>query len=152
MSTAGNCNLVKIAAAASELDVSVRTVRRYLEDGAPVALRGRGRGRNTLVDVQAIEAWRRNKNGTAAPSDALRVFAAELPEIAASAIAEAFRQIDGNKCASAGVLAAAWFLVTSALLDRVRRDCPDLPELDAVPEKVDTLRRIFEASATVRRK
>lgn len=50
---------VPIAQAAQALDVSSITLRRWIAQGCPVARRGgRGRGRATLVDVQAVRAWR----------------------------------------------------------------------------------------------
>lgn len=131
---------VPLTAAARKLNVSVPTLRRWMADGAPVARRGRrGRGGAALLDVAAIEAWR----GTGAATDLLHVLAAEVPELVAGAVEEAFRAATGpHKRAFAGHLALAWFEVTSRLLDRLRRDVPEIPELATVPERIERLRQI----------
>lgn len=118
-------------------------MRRWIGDGAPVARRGgRGRGRSTLVDVAALSAWR---SGHA--EDYPHILAGEVSEIVAAAMYEAFVAIEGpHKRAAAGVLAGAWYLATSALLDRLRQDATDVPELRAQPEKVLMLRSIFDDS------
>jgi hypothetical protein len=103
-----------------------------------------------MVYVEALAAWRRQRGGAVA-GDALRVLAAQIPEIVAAAVFEAFVEVSGpHKRSSAAVLAGAWFVVTSALLDRLRSECGDVPELNAVPQKVDMLRHIFDPSATVK--
>jgi hypothetical protein len=138
-----------IPAAARTLGVSEATLRRWLRVGAPVARRGgRGRGRRTLVDAAAIEAWR----GCGKASDALVVFAAELPELVADAVHEAFMLTGGpHKRATAGVLAATWYVVTVGILDRLRADVPDLHDPTLVPEKIAHLRMIFAACRNVGR-
>lgn len=138
--------------AARALGVTVRTLRRDLAAGAPVVRRGgRGRGRAALVDVAAIEAWRRCRSQAAATDDVLRVIAAEIPEILAAACHTAFVTIDGpHKRQAAGILAGAWYLASVAVLDHLRRIDPTLPDVTAVPEKIDRLRRIFEAGRMVR--
>lgn len=129
-----------IAAAAAAAGVSAPTLRRWIAAGAPVARRGRrGRGGAALIDVAAIEAWR----GTGASTDALRAFAGEVPQLVADAVDETFRELVGpHKRSSAGPLAACWFQVASALLDRLRRDAPEIPELSAIPERIEQLQLI----------
>ena len=129
--------------AARVLKVSVPTLRRWLREGAPQVRRGRrGRGGDTLVDVQAIAAWRACRH---APVDhaALRVFAAELPELVAHAISGAFERMDGlPKARMAGAMAGVWYAVTAALLDHLRTSAPTIPELATVPASMDRLRQI----------
>ena len=128
--------------AAAELAVSVPTLRRWIAAGAPVARRGRrGRGGRALVDVRAVRAWRGSSE--AAEHRDLEVLAVEVPELVAEAVAEAFRACDGpHKRATAGVLAGAWYLVTVALLDRLRREVPSLADPATVPQKIAHLRSI----------
>ncbi len=135
-------NAQRIPAAALELAVSETTLRRWIARGAPVARRGRrGRGGHALVDVGAIAAWR----GSGCSTDALRVFAAEVPELVADAVDASFRAIRGpSKRELAGALAASWYWVTTALLDRLRRDCADIGDVAAVPESVERLRQIAQ--------
>ena len=133
-----------VAAAAAELGVSERQLRRWLRDGAPQARRGgRGRGRAALVDPAAIDAWRRQGEAEAA----LRALAGEVPELVASAVFEAHRMTEGpHKRALAGALSAAWYLATLALLERLGA-AGELVE----PEKIIRLRQIFGHSCSVGR-
>lgn len=134
---------VPVHLAALELGVSVPTLRRWLRQGCPVARRGRrGRGGRALVDPRAVRAWRGSSE--ACELAGLEVLAAEVPELVAGAVAEAFRQCDGpHKRATAGALAGAWYLVTVALFDRLRRDVPALADPATVPREIDHLRSIF---------
>lgn len=136
---------VPLPEAARALGLSTRQLERDIVAGAPVARRGsRGRGHATLVDVVALEAWRRSRD------DRLRMYAAELPELIAGAVWAAFVAETGpHKRALAGALASAWYQVSTAALDRARRDVPDLPELSALPEKITALRRILSDTRTV---
>lgn len=104
-----------------------------------------------MVDPQAIAAWRRSCNaGEALPDDRLLALAAEVPELVAEAVADAFKRIQGaHKRPMAGVLAATGFAVTVAILDRLRREAPAVPELETLPEKLVTLRAIFDDSGKV---
>jgi hypothetical protein len=135
---------VTIRDAARALGVSAPTVRRWLRDGAPVLRRGgRGRGRVALLDVDALAAWRRMRDGGTA-HDALVVLAAEIPELVADAMHEAFVLVDGpHKRACAGALAGAGYLAIVALLDRMRRDDQRVPEVTTLPAKIDQLRLHF---------
>lgn len=136
---------VDLAVAARELGVAPETVRRWVAAGAPAARRGaRGRGRRTLVDPAALAAWRRScaAEGSNRELDAHRL-AADLPNAIADAVDAAFRLAEGpHKRASAGLLAAAWFLSSTAVLDRLRELEPDVAELAVLPEKIRHLRGI----------
>ena len=141
---------VPLKCAAAELGLSLPTLKRNIRAGAPVAKRGRrGRGCATLIDPAAFAAWRRSR-ATPAHDDRLLVITGELPELIAATVYECFIAMDGpHKRACASELAKCWFLVTTAVLDRLRTDRPDVPELDAVPEKINALRSIFtDASRT----
>lgn len=129
--------------AAAELRVSPRTLRRWLRQGAPTVARGRrGRGGRALVDPRAIAAWRLSCE--AVEHADLEVFAAELPELVADAMLEAFREVDGpHKRAAAGVLAGAWYVVTVRALDRLRRDVPELRDPEVLPAQIGHLRTIY---------
>lgn len=129
-----------LPAAARALSVSEATLRRWIRRGAPQARRGRrGRGHACLIDVAAITAWR----GHHGPSPGLRVFASEIPELVAAAVDECFRAITGpHKRASAGVLAATWYVVTVRLLDRLHADLPGLQDVGELPEMIQRLRQI----------
>lgn len=134
---------VPLPQAADALGISVPTLRRWLRRGAPQARRGRrGRGGRALVDVAAVEAWR--GSGAAVEHADLTVFASELPELVAAAVFDSFQHVEGShKRATAGTLAGAWYLVTVALLDRLRRDVPTLRDPDVVPAQIDHLRSIY---------
>lgn len=125
-----------------ELGISPVTLRRWMRAGAPVARRGRrGRGGEALIDPAAVTAWRLSCE--VSDHADLIVLAGELPEIVASAIGEAFLHVEGpHKRACAGVLAGAWYLVTLALLDRLRRVVPDLNDPTALPTSIERLRKI----------
>lgn len=133
--------------AAKALGVHVQTLRRWLREGAPQARRGqRGRGGGALVDPAAVEAWRR-QDGL---QDALLAIAGDAPEIVATAMHEAHRMIEGpDKARAAGYLAGAWLVTTDAFLDRLRVDCPAVPELQAIPAKVSALRAICAGSGSI---
>lgn len=125
------------------------TVLRWIAEGAPCARRGsRGRGKSTLVDPLALAAWRRS---TTAEQQLLAV-AAEVPDIVGDAVYEAFVETTGpHKRGAAEPLADAAYLVTVALLDRLRRDAPDVPEYTSTmqPEKMRVLRLILSDARKV---
>jgi hypothetical protein len=116
---------------------------RDIAAGAPVVNRGgRGRGHAMLLDTSAIAAWRRRRRA-ARDCDALRVLAAQIPELVADGVMESFVAVEGSdKRRCAGILAAAWFVVANRVLDRIRRDVPDVPEIETVPEAIEALRKI----------
>jgi hypothetical protein len=100
--------------------------------------------------VEAIAAWRRSRSELSRDDDRLIVLAAELPELLASVIHDAYCEIDGaRKREFAGVLAACWYLATVAVLDRIRVDAPATPDVERVPEKIAHLRAIFERHVIV---
>src|SRR5262245_10010756 len=108
-------------------------VRRWIAAGMPCEQRGsRGRGRVTLLDPEKVERWRRGHVDAR-----LHRFASEIPDIVARALADTYREAHGPfKVPMGGHFRAAWFAITNALLDRIRADVPDLPELHAVPDIV----------------
>lgn len=133
---------VPIADAAAELGLSPAQLRRLVAAGAPCARHGqRGRGHVALIDPQAVRVW----SGASARDALLLELAATLPELMASAFAEAHRLTDGpHKRAVAGSLVGAWILANGAALDHLRERCPSVPEAsNELPEQVERLRKIF---------
>jgi hypothetical protein len=129
-----------LSVAAAALGISVPRLRRLIAAGAPVARRGRrGRGGAFLVDAEAVRRWQ-----AAGGRDArLHAFAADVPRVVAEACAESFAQVTGpHKRATAGVLAGAWYVVTIAILGRLRAELPELTDPTVVPESVERLREI----------
>lgn len=125
--------------AAVELEVSEVTLRRWIASGAPVARRGRrGRGGRTLVDVQAVRAWRASQRVTLAAA------AAGLPDVLADALADALEQADGlPKQRTAGLLALAWYLAATRCMDHLREFDSAVPDVaDPLPLAVEQLRKI----------
>jgi hypothetical protein len=88
-------NLVNITDAATACGVNVKTVRRWLREGAPQVQPGRrGRGGQALLDPSAIEAWRAARNGTGGSTAALEVLAADAPEILAREVWRTFQFVE----------------------------------------------------------
>jgi len=138
---------VTVADAAKILKISAADVRRELRAGAPVVDRGgRGRGRSTLVDPAALAEFRSTRQSGCAPGVLLAI-AQEIPQLIAGAIDQAFVESDGqHKRHLAAPLAAAWYLATCSVLDRMRRDAPDIAEPAEIPEKINRLRVILGSS------
>lgn len=131
-----------VATAAAELGVPPGTVRRWVREGAPVAQRGRrGRGQALLVDPEAIRGWR-----LAGERQQIALeLAGQIPEILARAAAESLQLAQGlDKHRLAGILAGAWYLGASAVLDHLRGTCAAVPLAEAIPEPVEitALRKI----------
>ena len=138
--------LVKLSDAAISLGVSQAVLRRWLRDGAPVAVPGRkGRGCAMLLNVEDLAAWRDAQTANAQ----LMRLAGEVSEIVADAIYEVFLQAEGShKRTLAGSLAACWYLVTTALHDRIRKSVP-VAEIQIIPAKIAQLRVIFDDARIV---
>ena len=91
-----------------------------------------------MIDVDAVRAWRQANDREAA----LLQVAHEVPAILARATNESFAMVEGaDKRRMAGVLAGAWFVSTTALLDYLRTVCP-APELTHIPPEIERLRKI----------
>lgn len=131
-------NAVPISEAAIELEVPPGTLRRWVREGLPVVRRGRpGRGHSTLIDVNAARAWRDGENC----EDMVVTLAAEIPELMASAIWDVHKLSNGPHHGQvANALAAAWYSATTKLLDRLKDDAPEVPEIETLPEKIERLR------------
>jgi hypothetical protein len=135
-----------IEAAAEALGVSEATLRRWLAAGAPAARQGRrGRGCRTLIDPQAVQAWRATQ---AADSEAvepiLRDLAGRLPELIAGAVEQAFTATPSKRdpAALAWLSCATWAMTVGAVLDHIRERLPDIEEPVVTPEPIERLRKI----------
>ncbi|TWT21647.1 hypothetical protein [Luteimonas wenzhouensis] len=132
-----------VPAAAAALGVSVPTLKRWIGRGAPVARRGRrGRGCRTLIDPEAILAWRAAQDADRAQVEAaLRALAGRIPELLADAAAEAFR-LAPDKRGAAWTACAAWQLSLAAVLDDLRACGAEINDPDTIPEPIERLRKI----------
>lgn len=132
-----------VPAAAAALGVSTPTLKRWIARGAPVARRGRrGRGCRTLIDPEAIRAWRQAQDADHTHVDAaLRALAGRVPDLLADAVEEAFR-LAPDKRGAAWTAVAAWQLSVAAVFDHLRDCGADVGDPDAVPESIERLRKI----------
>ena len=129
-----------VTEAAQALGIRPGTLLRWTREGAPVVQRGRrGRGCALLIDVEAVRRWR----GADERDALLLALAQALPEVLAGAVEHAHQMTDGpHKRASAGVLAGAWYLAATAVLDRLREQCAAVPEVRTIPAPIERLRKI----------
>lgn len=132
-----------IGEAARALGVSPSTLHRWITNGAPVARRGRrGRGCRTLIDPEAVRAWRQAQDADHTPIEAaLRALAGRVPELLADAAATAHRSAP-DKRNSAWALCASWQLAVGMILDDIRASGVDVSDPVAVPEGIERLRKI----------
>lgn len=130
-----------VATAARALGVSESTLRRKIRDGCPVARRGgRGRGKRTLIDPDAVRAWEASSGGGDADA-ALRELAGRIPEALGDAMFAAFRAAP-DKRNGAWIAAYGWQLAVYSLYDEIAAALgEDLPT-PAVPETIDRLTKI----------
>ena len=129
-----------VSAAAAALGVPPGTLRRWVREGCPAVTHGRrGRGCALTVDPQAVLQWRQAMTG-----DRIRIeVAAAIPGLLADAAVESWQRAEGvNKRQLAGIFAAHWYVGTNVVLDHLRDQCPDVPELAALPESIERLRKI----------
>lgn len=129
-----------IAQAARAMGERPGTVRRWVREGCPVTRRGaRGRGRATELDPDEVRRWRQADAREAVVLE----LAGHLPEMLAVATAESWRLATGiDKRRLAGVLCALWYLCSTAILDRLREQCPSVPDLTRLPERIEALQKI----------
>jgi hypothetical protein len=126
--------------AARVLGVAPSTLRRWVREGAPVLRRGRrGRGHSLLLDPGAVQQWR----GAGELQAFVATLASEIPHLLADAMADAHRQVEGaDKRRAAGLMAASWYRCATAVLDRLREQQDDVPELTQIPEPIERLQKI----------
>lgn len=130
-----------VADAARALGVSTSTLWHWVRGGQCPVVRhgGRGPGHCTLVDPEAVRAWRVSEGG----EQLALALAAELPQVLAEAMAEAHALATGvAKAPLAGVLAGTWYLAASRALDALRVHAPATPELTTIPAAIERLREI----------
>jgi hypothetical protein len=87
--------VISLAEAARRLEVDRATVRRWIQDGAPVERPGEvGRGRGALIRLSDLRRWRAERAGAVEPADK------RLPEAVCAAVArglwQAFRRGNGG--------------------------------------------------------
>lgn len=132
-------DVVPVADAAEALDVHLSTIWRWIEAGCPVVCRGRGRGQKTLVCIETVRCWR---DGSSCERTILAL-ASAVPELMEAAIYESWRTADGiGKRQLASVMAAAWYRTSCAMLDALREQHPNVPEIVFLPEKIENLKNI----------
>jgi len=130
---------VPLSVAASELGMRPGTLRRHIRAGCPAVHGRRGRGHATLVDPEAARAWLAAGSG----ERAIVGLADELPRILARAAHEAWQLAEGiDKRRMAGVLAAAWYLSATQVLDYLRTLEPGIKDIDRLPEEIERMREI----------
>ena len=122
--------------AARALGVAERSLRRWITEGAPTVRRGRrGRGGGTLLDVEAVSAWRAASQGAAGrpvdDADQLRAVLAALPQAIAATIDEQFQDASGpHKRALAAEFAALGYRICFLLEDLGGPPVVELPALE----------------------
>jgi|SRR6185437_9083037 len=126
---------VTVEAAARALGVWPRTVNKWIDRGAPTISRG-GRGRSSSrVDVQALEAWRRDRAVPAAlPPQPGHEYTQVAQRVITKVMIERYRKRPSRQHAAETV--ALWFELASAL--NAAAGCG---EVDDIPEEIRSLER-----------
>lgn len=137
---------VSVSEAARALGVAPATLYRWFSEGAPGLVRrgyrGRGSDRFTLIDVAAVAAWRREREGKSdqCVPPAMLAAIARLPNTIAAEAKAHFERCSGpHKRALAAELAAFAVKAMLALGDRFREAGVDVPPLLEVPEPLRQL-------------
>jgi hypothetical protein len=133
---------VPLADAARELGVPPGTMRRWIRRGCPVAARGRrGRGHALLLDPDAVRAWRESSSADAVVLE----IASAVPHLLADAAAESFQLVNGmDKRVAAAILTGGWYVAAHKVLDYLRKLNVAVPDLAAIPEQIERLRKIAQ--------
>ena len=104
-----------------------------------VAAGSRGRGHAVTVDIDQVREWRDADEREAV----ILEIASALPMVLADAMASAHAMAEGIPPRKlAGVLAATWYVATTAVLDHLRERHSSVPEVTAMPESVERLQKI----------
>ena len=132
--------MLPIKTAALQLAIPPGTLRRYCREGCPHRPGGKGRGKAQLVDPAAVRSWL----GGSADTRHLLTLADDLPQLLATAIFESWRNENGpHKRALAGVLPAIWYSTCTQLLDKLREQNADVPDVqNPLPPEIEHLRKI----------
>ena len=132
--------LISIEAAAEILKKKPGTLRRWCREGCPHTPGRRGRGKAQLVDPAVVREW----IGGEPDTRQLLALASELPQLLAASMFEHWRQSDGpHKRALAGVLPAIWYSTCTQLLDKLREQNADVPDVqNPLPPEIEHLRKI----------
>lgn len=128
---------VTVPEAARQIGKDVSTLRRWMRQGCPVVdYQGRGRGNRTLVDVDAILAWRQRHERHTDLSE----LADKIPDLIAGCVIDAFAYAESlgylpkDRSGCAFALSFAWKFSAQLVLDELREMDPDVGELDTVPD------------------
>ena len=92
------------------------------------------------MDVEQARQW----IGGEPDTRQLLALASELPQLLAASMFEHWRQSDGpHKRALAGVLPAIWYSTCTQLLDKLREQNADVPDVqNPLPPEIEHLRKI----------
>ncbi len=138
-----------LAGAAAELGIAESTLRDWIRRGAPAARpKQRGRGHRTLVDPEAIRAWRALQGATAAIEPQalaaqLLVIAARAPDRMGDAVLAQHREMRGpDKKRLAAALAIAGQACIDVVLDLLREQGASIPEPNATPAALAVLAEV----------
>lgn len=91
------------------------------------------------MSVAAIQEWRASDDLHRLVMD----LADQLPQVLAEAMSDSFAKMEGvDDKTLARVLTAAWYVAATRTLDHLRNRCPDVPEINSLPEAIERLRRV----------
>lgn len=115
------------------------TLRRWCREGMPHQPGRKGRGCQTLIDVEIARHWR----GAPLDERAMLALAGEIPGILSRSMLERWKQCEGpDKRRLAGLIAAVWYEASASVLNRLREDNGAVPDVRALPPEIEYLRKI----------
>lgn len=91
------------------------------------------------MDPEQVRRWL----GAGERERALLELAGQVPELLAEAATESLQLATGiDKRKLARILVAAWYLSATRVLDYMRAQCPAVPGVVPIPERIEALRKI----------
>jgi hypothetical protein len=131
--------LIPIPEAARLLEIRQGTLRRWCREGLPHSPGQKGRGRKTLVDPERARNWR----GAPIGERELLALANDMPIVLARAAYNCWIEVEGvDRRRLAGIASALWYSAATSVLDRMREDCPAVPDVQSLPPEIDRLTKI----------